>query len=326
VELPPLGSEPPAEPPEEEGGVLGEGDWEPAARDGGGASGEGPPAEEVHADEVRGESAGEDHERVPWEADASSEGHAEAARAELATESRSRETVAEIPIELIPNASYAFITPPGMRYRERVDVLFQVDPTATALQALRAVERIRDEEARRTPAGQVPMLRGAAEATTGPWSRCMEAELHETTVSSRLTALDLPPGGEDARLEICELDAAGECNPDPGEPRRLGLHPTQWRWQVQGVDPGRAQLVLRLYAVAQERRPDGSGECLRREPDQPGTYRRIRTFQRRMTIEVSTAERVEKAVVTPWLWSLLFPPVGIFLALWQRGRARRVLP
>lgn len=223
-------------------------------------------------------------------------------------------------------AAYAFNAPPGLRYLEHTDVLFRVDPTKTALEAKQEVSDLVQGD---------PALRGSVEATTGPWSRCMEADLVETTIDSRIRARDLEPPADRPRLRIQPLerdpdDRDGqwfEASSNRPIVRRMGLHPTDWRWRIQGIRPGRTQLTLRLYAVtvAPGKPGEARPECGRRNAGDPDSADRIRTFQRRLAIDVSSSEWVESELPPPWLWTLLLPLLALVRAWWRRRSGRPVL-
>jgi hypothetical protein len=98
------------------------------------------------------------------------------------------------PICFLGQAGYAFNAPPGLNYLKEEHIHFRLDPTATALEAKEVVEGLG--------------LRGAVEAGTERWSRCMEAELVETTIDSALRAR-------------------------PAERHRLKIHTPWWRRRSQ---------------------------------------------------------------------------------------------
>ncbi len=221
------------------------------------------------------------------------------------------------PICFLGQAGYAFNAPPGVRYLEEEDLLFRVDPTSTALEAKEDVEGFE--------------LRGAVEAATGPWSRCMEAELVETTIGSKLQARN----PEKEKLKIRPLIRNENALPgkewveatsDNPVVHKMGLHSTDWRWRITGARPGRTQLELRLYAVAVlEKSEPGAPICApseSREPD--GSRRRVRTFQRRLLIDVSAPHWIDARLPSPLLWSLLLPPAGLALAWRRRNRGTPV--
>lgn len=233
------------------------------------------------------------------------------------------------PICRLGQAAYVFNTPPGLRYLEEEDLLFRVDPTSTALEAKEDVAALG--------------LRGAVEALTGPWSRCMAAELVETTIDSKLRAVPINRPKLKIQPLIQKLDdpEQWEARDSDAQPvvRHMGLHPTDWRWRITGIRPGRTQLALRLYAVAvlggEENLPDGTtvpisppgkpkcADADSRWPD--GSRRRVRTLQRRLAIEVSATQWVDTRLPPPLLWSLLLPPAGLALAWWRRRRGRPAL-
>ena len=227
------------------------------------------------------------------------------------------------PIRFLGKAAYAFNAPPGLRYRQPEDVIFRVDPTLTALELKEVVKATVSRD---------PLLRGSVEAATGRWSRCMEAELVETTIDSRLRARPAREPKLRVRPLVPEPGPGGEVTWKPAAEgaslvRRMGLHPTDWRWRVEGVRPGRTQLVLRLYAVPvlKKSRP-GSPECGDGLAAGPEGAERVRTLQRRIAIEVAPAEWVDTRLPSPWLWSVLLPPAGLLLVWWRRRRGRQVRP
>lgn len=208
------------------------------------------------------------------------------------------------PICFLGMAAYAYNAPPDLRHLEQEEILFRLDPTRTPLEAKEDVEGLG--------------LRGTVEAASVPWSRCMEAELVETTIGPVLGARELGLPEDAPRLRITPL------HDDPV--RRIGLHPNDWRWTVEGTRPGRTQLALRLYAVGVRRdSPLGSPECGARHAEEPSPGRRVRTLQRRITIDVSPVERVEALPLPPWLWSLALALGGLARAWWLRRNSRPVL-
>lgn len=216
-----------------------------------------------------------------------------------------------------PEAAYAFVAPPGLSYGEAADVLLRVDPGREPDQAAEQMRQRVEQARKQAPAGTLPPLRGAVDSASGLWAPCMEAELRKTTVEPTLRAADLDPPSEQARLEITPT---GESSGQPPS-RRLALDtPAEWRWQVRGARAGRAQVVLRLYAL--ESAPDGQ---------RLSRLRRVQTFQHRMVVEVSAARWVENELPPPWLWSLALMPLAAaigwlkrtFALAWRRRTAQR---
>ena len=229
------------------------------------------------------------------------------------------------PICTLGRAGYAFNVPPGLHYLESTDIHLRLDPEEVALRVQEVVEDLG--------------LRGAVEAGTTRWSRCMEAELVETTIDSPLRArpvernkLTIHPlvenGDGTAWVGVASTGAGAGSTETEIAVKKMGLHPVEWRWRITGVRPGRTQLALRLYAVSVlDSSEPGNPICAPRESATSDRgRRRVQTLQRRLAIEVSTARWLDARLPTPWLWSLVLAPVGVVLMWWRRERGKRDRP
>jgi hypothetical protein len=87
---------------------------------------------------------------------------------------------------------------------------------------------------------------------------------------------------------------------------------TEWTWSVRAVEAGTKRLYLTLSAVLAE------GEREHR--------RRLKTFEKVITVDVGLLERGARFVVNQWplfATGILFPLGGWFLGRWWDGRGRR---
>lgn len=101
----------------------------------------------------------------------------------------------------------------------------------------------------------------------------------------------------------------------PQEQAVYGGRTTQWKWEVTPTKDGDHSLYLTLSAII--------------NVSNQNVPFVIRTFDRRINVEVSIGQHISTFVVSnwQWLWASILVPLSPFLWKWyQRKRSKRLPP